>query len=77
MVIKLENFSLRSNETYVELYKVLKALGLTDGGAEAKHVVSEGLVKVNGNVETRKRNKLLVGDRVEFNGQVIDIVPAE
>ena len=41
----------------VELYKILKFEGLVGSGAEAKAVVAEGQVKVNGDVETRKRKK--------------------
>lgn len=68
------SFPLRSQEEYVELYKVLKALGLTDGGGEAKHVISEGLVQVNQETETRKRKKLINGDVISFNGDNIQIV---
>lgn len=70
-------FPLRNDEAFVELYKVLKALGMTDGGGEAKHVISEGLVTVNGNVETRKRNKLVAGDLIVFQEQSVQIVAAE
>ena len=39
----------------IELYKVLKAQGLVSSGGEAKHVIADGQVSVNGEVETRKR----------------------
>lgn len=58
----------------VELYKILKFEGLASSGAEAKNVVAEGLVKVNGKVETRKRNKIVHGDIIEFEGETIRIV---
>jgi len=51
----------------VELFKLLKFEGLVGSGGEAKHVVAEGLVKVNGEVEIRKRKKIVAGDVVEFN----------
>lgn len=50
----------------VELYKVLKFEGLVGSGGEAKLVIADGLVRLNGVVETRKRKKLLSGDVVEF-----------
>ncbi len=50
----------------VELYKLLKFEGLASSGGEAKTVIAEGLVKVNGEVETRKRRKIMAGDIVEF-----------
>jgi len=52
--------------TYIELYKLLKFENLVQSGGEAKYVVSEGLVKVNGCVEERKRKKIFSGDTVEF-----------
>jgi ribosome-associated protein len=55
----------------VELYKILKFEGMTASGAEAKSVISEGLVKVNDQTETRKRKKIVAGDRIEFGGEKI------
>jgi len=52
----------------VELYKLLKFESIVSSGGEAKHVISEGLVLVNGEVETRKRKKMVSGDTLEFNG---------
>jgi ribosome-associated protein len=54
---------------FIELYKLLKFAGLTSSGGEGKSVIADGLVSVNGEVETRKRKKLLAGDVVQFNGQ--------
>ncbi|MDG2155811.1 MAG: RNA-binding S4 domain-containing protein [Gammaproteobacteria bacterium] len=53
----------------VELYKVLKFEGLVGSGGEAKLVIAEGLVSVNGEVETRKRKKMHSGDVIEFANQ--------
>ena len=53
----------------VELYKLLKFEGLVGSGGEAKLVISDGLVRLNGAVETRKRKKLIAGDTVEFGGE--------
>ena len=50
----------------VELYKVLKFENLVMSGGEAKHCIAQGMVLVNGEVETRKRRKLYGGDVVEF-----------
>lgn len=54
----------------VELFKVLKFEGLASSGGEAKQWIGEGRVEVNGAVETRKRRKLVNGDRIEFAGEV-------
>lgn len=53
----------------VELYKLLKFEGLAPSGGEAKILISEGLVTVNGEIETRKRKKIVAGDIVEFAGE--------
>lgn len=50
----------------VELYKILKFEGLVSSGGEAKAVISDGLVLVNGAVETRKAKKIVGGDIIEF-----------
>jgi ribosome-associated protein len=62
------------NTVPVELYKILKFEGLVGSGAEAKAVVAEGQVKVNGEVETRKRKKILAGDQIEFGTETLRIV---
>lgn len=58
-------------ETPIELCQFLKFASLTSSGGEAKQVISEGLVSVNGALESRKRRKLVVGDRVTFSGKTI------
>ncbi|HTQ98997.1 MAG TPA: RNA-binding S4 domain-containing protein [Candidatus Acidoferrum sp.] len=58
----------------VELFKILKFEGLVDSGGEAKAVIEQGLVKVNGEVETRKRKQIVAGDRIEFGGEIFEIV---
>jgi ribosome-associated protein len=62
------------NREPVELYKVLKFEGLVGTGGEAKMAVADGLVKVNGELEMRKRCKLKGGDVVEFNGESLRLV---
>ena len=51
----------------VELYKLLKFEGLASSGGEAKTFIAGGMVKVNGEIETRKRKKIIAGDIVEFD----------
>ncbi len=57
----------------VELYKILKFEGMAASGGEAKLVIAEGLVMVNGKVETRKRKKIVAGDIIEFGQDTIRI----
>lgn len=60
-------------EEYIQLNQLLKALSWVSNGAEANAVIEKSLVKVNGEVELRKRNKIRVGDRVEFNKQKVTV----
>jgi len=57
----------------IELYKLLKFENLVSSGGEAKHVIAEGLILVNGHVETQKRKKIVSGDIVEFDNEKIRI----
>ena len=62
------------NREPVELYKILKFEGLVATGGEAKMVIAEGLVSLNGQIETQKRKKIVNGDQIEFNQNVFSIV---
>jgi len=53
----------------VELYKILKFEGLVENGGAAKAVIYDGQVLVNGEVETRKRKKIVSGDIIEFGDE--------
>ena len=57
----------------VELYKILKFEGMVASGGEAKLVIADGHVLLNGNIETRKRKKIVSGDIIEFDEEVIRI----
>lgn len=59
---------------YIELIKLLKATGISGTGGQAKLIVEEGEVFLNGKNEFRKRAKLRAGDTVEVFGQKICIV---
>jgi ribosome-associated protein len=64
------------NKEPVELYKMLKFEGLVASGGEAKIVIAEGQVVLNGEVETRKRKKIVAGDIIEFAGEKLQITLA-
>ncbi len=64
------------NHEPVELYKILKFEGIVDSGAAAKAVIDEGNVMVNGNIETRRRNKIKSGDLIEVGSEQYKIVLA-
>lgn len=56
---------------YIELIQLLKVEGIAETGGHAKFIVDEGEVLRNGEVEYRKRAKLVVGDRIEVRDHVI------
>lgn len=58
-------------DEYIKLGQALKAAGLVDSGVEAKIVIADGDVLVNGQVETQRGKKLHDGDQVEFHGEKI------
>ena len=57
----------------VELCKILKFESMVSSGGEAKSVIAEGQVLVNGKIETRKRKKIVSGDIVEFGKEKIRV----
>ena len=59
---------------FIELIKLLKYTGLASSGGEAKAMVEEGIVLLNGDVEHRKRAKIKRGDIIEFNGEMIKVI---
>jgi ribosome-associated protein len=60
-------------DDYIELFKLLKVLDLVDSGAEAKMIIAQGHVIRNGEVETRKRAKIVSGDIIEIAEVVIEV----
>lgn len=61
-------------DEFIKLGQALKAAGLVDSGVEAKLVIINGEVKVNGEVEFQRGKKLKNGDTVSYNGEEIKIV---
>ena len=69
----MEIIKLRETDEFIKLGQALKAAGYVESGVEAKEVIQEGLVTVNGEVDTRRGRKLYDGDMVEFDGLQIKI----
>ncbi|MEP2650384.1 MAG: RNA-binding S4 domain-containing protein [Paraglaciecola sp.] len=61
------------NKEPIALYQLLKFEALVSSGGEAKGVIDNGQVLVNGEVETRRRKKIMTGDIVQFNDEVFTI----
>ena len=66
-------YTTKLREEYIKLGQALKAAGLVSSGIEAKEVIMDGLVKVNGEVDTRRGKKLYDGDTVSYDGEDIKI----
>ena len=66
-------FELREGDEFIPLIALLKATGLVDSGSMAQEVVTAGLVKRNGEIELRKRAKIVAGDEIEFEGCLVKI----
>ncbi|EGG81886.1 hypothetical protein HMPREF9477_01588 [Lachnospiraceae bacterium 2_1_46FAA] len=67
----MEKIKLR--EEFIKMGQALKAAGLVESGVEAKEVIQDGLVQVNGEIDTRRGRKLYDGDVVFFDGEEIQI----
>lgn len=65
---------IKLKEDYIKLGQALKAAGLVSDGVEAKMVILDGLVKVNGDADTRRGRKLYDQDVVLFEGKEIKII---
>lgn len=65
--------TIQLREEYIKLGQALKAAGLVSSGIEAKIVIQEGQVTLNGQVEVQRGKKLYENDIVEFNGEQIKI----
>ncbi|MUK27993.1 RNA-binding S4 domain-containing protein [Aliivibrio fischeri] len=71
---EVEAIGVEVNVQPIELYKVLKIANVVSGGGEAKHVIGEGYVGVNGELEQRKRRKMYDGDVIEFNEEYYVVI---
>lgn len=68
-------YELRGGEDdFIQLIQLLKATNLVYSGSEAQEVVAAGQVLRNGQIETRKRAKIVRGDIIEFAGNRIEVV---
>ena len=65
--------TIRLRDEYIKLGQALKATGMVESGVEAKEVIQEGLVMVNGETDTRSGRKLYGGEVVLLDGEEIRI----
>ena len=67
-------FKLNPKEEFIQLLMLLKIKQMAQTGGHAKIIIESGVVKVNGDVEFRKRKKLRTGDLVEVDNTIIEII---
>jgi ribosome-associated protein len=68
----MDTFNLEGHE-YIELHNLLKITGLVGSGGMAKNLIADGQVRVDSQVELRKRCKIRAGQVVEFAGQQVKV----
>lgn len=64
---------IKLRDEYIKLGQALKAAGLAESGVDAKFAIQDGLVKVNGEIEYQRGKKLVDGDVIEFDGEIVKI----
>lgn len=69
----MEEISLREGEEFIKLGQLLKKVGWISSGVDAKMVILDELVQVNGEIETRRGKKIYPGDVVTFEGESIKV----
>lgn len=65
---------IREEDEFIRLGQLLKKAGVVESGVDAKAVIQDGMVKVNGEVETRRGKKLYGGEIVSYNGEKIEVI---
>ena len=65
---------IRIKDEFIKLGQALKLAGVVEDGVEAKYVIQDGLVKVNGEVYERRGRKVYEGDMISFDGKEIKVV---
>lgn len=75
--MEIEVLAIELEQEPIELCKLLKIANLVGGGGEAKMVISEGYVYLNGEVEYQKRKKIYFEDIVQYNGEAVMTIQAE
>ena len=69
----METIKLREGEEFIKLGQAMKKAGMVGSGLDAKMIIQDGLVKVNGEVDTRRGKKLYDGDIFEYEGVSVKV----
>ena len=64
---------IKIKDDFIKLGQAMKLAGIVSSGVDAKFLIQDGQVKVNGEVDTRRGRKLYPGDQFEFEGDVVEV----
>lgn len=70
----MQEISIRENDEFIKLGQAMKKAGLVDSGVDAKMVILDGQVTVNGQTELQRGKKLHDGDVFSYNGETVKVV---
>lgn len=70
----MQTLKLRDKDEFIKLGQAIKAVGFVESGVDAKDVIQQGMVEVNGEVCTMRGKKCVDGDIISFDGQTLKIV---
>ena len=70
----MREIEIREGEEFIKLGQLLKKADMVSSGADAKMVIEEGQVLVNGEAELRRGRKLYDGDQVTFSGETVKVI---
>lgn len=65
---------IKIRDEFIKLGQALKLAGVVEDGVEAKYVITDGLVKVNGEVDERRGRKVYEGDVISYSGKEIKVI---
>ncbi len=65
---------IKIDQPYIKLGQLLKLAGIADSGTYAKIFIADGLVSVNGEIDTRRGRKVYPGDKVTFEEETIHVI---
>ena len=70
----MQTVSIRQQDNFIRLGQAMKKAAIVSSGVEAKLLITDGQVEVNGEIETRRGRKLVPGDVIGYNGEKVTVV---
>lgn len=70
----MNEIEIREGDEFIKLGQALKKAGIAESGVDAKFMIEDGLITINGEIENRRGKKLYPGDEFEFEGEIFKVV---